>query len=48
MAVRATENSVSKKSGKVLPTHFGSSMRTWAPAGLKAASAKHMAMRWSS
>src|SRR3954469_21057482 len=46
--VLATANSASKKSGKVLATHLGSSMRTGTPAGLKAAREKHMATRWSS
>ncbi len=45
IGVWTTENSVSKYSGKVLATHFGSLIRS---GGLNAASDRHIAMRWSS
>ena len=45
-AQETTRDHASKKSGKVFDTHPGSLIRIWT--GPKAASAKHIAMRWSS
>ncbi len=45
-AQETTRDHASKKPGNVFETQPGSLIRTWA--GPKAASAKHIAMRWSS